>query len=264
MTTPALNIAISAARAAGHVIIRNINRRPDLKIQAKAMNDFVSEVDYQAEFEIISIIRKAYPNHAILAEESGQHEGDQCEWIIDPLDGTTNYLHGIPHYCVSIAMREDSKLMLGVVYDPFKEELFCAARGKGATLNNRRIRVSTQGDISTSLIGTGLPYRTDQIASLDQYMAALRVIIEQNAGVRRAGAAALDLAYVAAGRFDGFWETGLHSWDIAAGALLVQEAGGLISDPHGGHDYLQSGDVVAANSKLYKNLITTINAATKL
>lgn len=263
MTTPALNIAISAARAAGHVIIRNINRRPDLKIQAKAVNDFVSEVDHQAEFEIISTIRKAYPNHAILAEESGQHEGEECEWIIDPLDGTTNYLHGIPQYCVSIAMREGSKLILGVVYDPIKEELFCAARGEGATLNNRRIRVSSQSDLSASLIGTGLPYRVDQAQLLDQYLAALRAIIEQHAGVRRAGAAALDLAYVAAGRFDGFWETGLHSWDIAAGALLIQEAGGLISDTQGGHDYLQSGDVVAANSKLYKNLIMTINSAAR-
>ena len=261
MTTPALNIAISAARAAGHVIIRNINRRPDLKIQAKAMNDFVSEVDHQAEFEIISTIRKSYPNHAILAEESGQHEGEDCEWIIDPLDGTTNYLHGIPQYCVSIAMREGSKLILGVVYDPFKEELFCAARGEGATLNNRRIRVSTQADISTSLIGTGLPYQVDQAQSVDQYLAAMRAIIEQHASVRLAGAAALDLAYVAAGRFDGFWETGLQSWDMAAGALLIQEAGGLISDLQGGHDYLHSGNVVAANSKLYKTLITTINNA---
>ena len=230
-------------------------------MHAKGLNDFVSEVDQQAEFEIITTIKKAYPDHAILAEESGSHEGNGCEWIIDPLDGTTNFLHGVPQYCVSIAMREDNKLQLGVVYDPVKEELFCASRGEGATLNNRRIRVSTQKDLTASLLGTGLPYRTDQ--ELDAYMATLRAMLENTSGIRRAGSAALDLAYVAAGRFDGFWEFGLNIWDIAAGVLLIQEAGGLVSDIDGGLNYLESGNLVAANNKLFKPLLQSLNTAIK-
>lgn len=258
---PALNIAISAARAAGQILLRNAARSSDLKVQQKGINDFVTEVDIRAEQEIIAVIHKAYPSHAIVAEESGLQEGDDCEWIIDPLDGTTNFLHGIPQYAVSIAMRENNKLQLGVVYDPFKEELFCASRGEGATLNNRRIRVSSQKDLQGSLIGTGLPYRIDQ--ELDTYLATLRALLAHTSGIRRAGSAALDLAYVAAGRFDGFWEFGLNIWDIAAGVLLIQEAGGLVSDLDGGHDYLQSGNIVAANGKLFKPLLTTLNSAIK-
>ena len=258
---PALNIAVSAARAAGQVILRNMNHLADIKIKSKGTNDFVSEVDHQAEQSIIAIIQKAYPSHAILAEESGKHGGEECEWIIDPLDGTTNYLHGVPQFSVSIAMRENNKLQLGVVYDPLKEELFCAARGDGATLNNRRIRVSKQRDLTASLIGTGLPYRTDQ--ELETYLATLRALLEKTSGIRRAGSAALDLAYVAAGRFDAFWEFGLNPWDIAAGVLLVQEAGGLVSDMDGGHQFIQSGDIVAANTQLYKSFITTLNSAIK-
>jgi myo-inositol-1(or 4)-monophosphatase len=258
---PGLNIAVSAARAAGQVILRNMNRLPDIKVHSKGKNDFVSEVDFQAEKAIISILKKAYPSHAILAEESGQQSGDECEWIIDPLDGTTNYLHGVPQFCVSIAMREKNKLQLGVVYDPFKEELFCASRGDGATLNNRRIRVSTQRDLTSSLIGTGFPYRDDQ--ELDVYLATLRALLAKTSGIRRAGSAALDLAYVAAGRFDGSLEFGLNTWDIAAGVLLIQEAGGLVSDLEGGHTYMETGNIVAANSQLYKTLITTLNNAAK-
>ena len=168
-------------------------------------------------------------------------------------------MHGVPQFCVSIAMREKNKLQLGVVYDPLKEELFCASRGEGATLNNRRIRVSKQRDISGSLIGTGLPYRDNQ--ELEVYIATLRALLARSAGIRRAGSAALDLAYVAAGRFDGFWEFGLSTWDIAAGILLIQEAGGLVSDLEGGHTYMETGNVVASNSLLYKNLITAINNA---
>mgnify|MGYP003642266861 CR=1 FL=1 len=258
---PALNIAVSAARAAGQVILRNMNRLPDIKIHSKGNNDFVSEVDHQAERSIISIIQKAYPSHAILAEESGQQQGDECEWIIDPLDGTTNYLRGVPQFSVSIAMREKNKLQLGVVYDPLKEELFCAARGEGATLNNRRIRVSKQREITGSLIGTGLPYRDNQ--ELEVYLATLRALLARTSGIRRAGSAALDLAYVAAGRFDGFWEFGLNTWDIAAGVLLVQEAGGLVSDMEGGHTHIETGNIIAANNQIYKNLITTISNAAK-
>lgn len=258
---PALNIAVSAARAAGHVILRNMNRLPDVKIHAKGTNDFVSEVDQQAEQAIITTIKKAYPSHALLAEESGEQSGDEYQWIIDPLDGTTNYLHGIPQFSVSIALRENDKLQLGVIYDPLKEELFCATRGDGATLNNRRIRVSKQRDLTASLIGTGLPYRTDQ--ELDSYLATLRALLEKTSGIRRAGSAALDLAYVAAGRFDGFWEFGLNIWDIAAGVIIIQEAGGLVSDMDGGHQFLESGNVVTANTQLYKSLITTLNTAIK-
>lgn len=258
---PALNIAVSAARAAGQIILRNINRVPDLKIHSKGVNDFVTEVDHYAEQAIITTIQKAYPSHAILAEESGQQAGDDREWIIDPLDGTTNYLHGVPQFSISIAMREKNKLQLGVVYDPLKEELFCSSRGEGATLNNRRIRVSKQHDLTASLIGTGLPYRTDQ--ELDTYLATLRALLLKTSGIRRAGSAALDLAYVAAGRFDGFWELGLNTWDIAAGVLLIQEAGGLVSDMEGGHSYMETGNIVASNNQLYKSLITTLNAARK-
>ncbi len=258
---PALNIAVSAARSAGQVILRNMNRLPDIQIHTKGNNDFVSEVDHQAEESIIATIQKAYPSHAILAEESGSREGNECQWIIDPLDGTTNYLHGVPQFCVSIAMKENNKLQLGVIYDPLKEELFCATRGDGATLNNRRIRVSKQSDLSRSLIGTGLPYRPDQ--ELDIYMATLNALLQKTSGIRRAGSAALDLAYVAAGRFDGFWEFGLNTWDLAAGVLLIQEAGGLVSDMDGGHQFLESGNIVAANSHLYKNFITTLNTAIK-
>lgn len=256
---PTLNIAIQAARAAGQILLRYHTRPSEIKIQQKGVNDFVSEVDLLAEQEIIAVIKKAYPEHAILAEESGQLEGKECEWIIDPLDGTTNYLHGFPHYSVSIAMRENNKLQVGVVYDPFKEELFCAARGDGATLNNKRIRVSPKRELEGSLIGTGVPFRTDQ--ELESYLQTLDAIIKQHAGIRRAGSAALDLAYVAAGRFDGFWEFDLHSWDIAAGVLLIQEAGGLVSDLAGGHTYLESGNIVAANGNLFKPMLQILNAA---
>jgi len=258
---PTLNIAISAARAAGQILLRYHTRLSEIKVKQKGINDYVSEVDYHAEQEIISIIRKAYPDHAILAEETGKQEGQSCEWIIDPLDGTTNYLHGIPQFSVSIAMRENNKLQLGVVYDPFKEELFCASRGEGATLNNKRIRTSTQKELSGSLLGTGLPYKSNQ--ELDAYLATLKAMLENSAGIRRAGSAALDLAYVAAGRFDGFWEFDLSPWDIAAGVLLIQESGGMVSDLDGGNSYLESGNIVAANGQLFKTLLQTLNAAKK-
>lgn len=262
---PSLNIAISAARAAGQILLRYHARLSEIKVKQKGMNDFVSEVDYHAEQEIISIIRKAYPDHAILAEETGKQEGQggqSCEWIIDPLDGTTNYLHGIPQFSVSIAMRENNKLQLGVVYDPFKEELFCASRGEGATLNNKRIRTSTHNELTGSLLGTGLPYKSNQ--ELDAYLATLKAMLENSAGIRRAGSAALDLAYVAAGRFDGFWEFDLNIWDIAAGVLLIQESGGMVSDLNGGNSFLDSGNIIAANGHLFKTLLRTLNAAKKL
>jgi len=250
---PMLNIAISAAREAGRIIMRYSARVDSLSIRSKQRNDFVSEVDQQAEQEIIRIIHRAYPDHAILAEESGRHGSSDAEWIIDPLDGTTNYLHGFPQYAVSIAMRRGGRLQLGVVYDPFKEELFCASRGEGATLNNHRIRVASLTQLTGALLGTGIPYRPDQ--DLDGYLVTLRALIRDTAGVRRAGSAALDLAYVAAGRLDGFWEFGLRPWDMAAGVLLIQEAGGLVGDPRGGEDHMRSGDIVAANPRLFRAML---------
>ncbi|WP_026185981.1 inositol monophosphatase family protein [Thioalkalivibrio thiocyanodenitrificans] len=256
---PMLNIAIKAARAAGQVIVRHMGRLDSLTVQDKRPNDFVSEVDHLAEREIIRVIHRAYPDHGILAEESGAQGSSDYQWIIDPLDGTTNFLHDFPQFAVSIALRHQGRLEQAVVYDPVKEELFSASRGAGATLNNRRIRVTGLKDLNGALLGTGIPFREDQ--DLDAYLKGLRAMLPGTAGVRRAGSAALDLAYVAAGRLDGFWEYGLNIWDMAAGALLVQEAGGLVGDPRGGADALASGDVVAAGPKLYKAMVQRLAQA---
>ncbi len=260
-----LNIAVNAAREAGKIISRNIGRIDSLSVHVKQKNDFVSEVDNQAEQEIINIIRRAYPQHGILAEESGQNdgnrEGDEYQWIIDPLDGTTNYLRGFPHYSVSIALRHKQRLEVGVIYDPFKDELFSAGRGNGATLNDRKLRVTKLVGFEGALLATGFPFRENQ--NIDSYLATLREFMLHTAGIRRAGSAALDLAYVAAGRFDGFWEFGLNIWDIAAGCLIIQEAGGLIGDHHGGHTHLDTGDIVAANPKIFRLMLNTIHTATK-
>jgi myo-inositol-1(or 4)-monophosphatase len=256
---PMLNIAIKAARAAGQVIVRHMGRLDTLTVRNKQPNDFVSEVDHLAEREIIRVIHRAYPDHAILAEESGDQGAGDYQWIIDPLDGTTNFLHEFPHFAVSIALRHNKRLEQAVVYDPVKEELFCASRGGGATLNSRRIRVTGLKDLDGALLGTGIPFREDQ--DLDSYLRGLRALLPGTAGVRRAGSAALDLAYVAAGRLDGFWEYGLNTWDMAAGLLLVQEAGGLVGDPRGGPDPLASGDVVAAGPKVFKAMLKRLAQA---
>ena len=256
-----LNIAVNAAREAGNIIIRNMERIDSLNVEVKQKNDFVSEVDRQAELEIINIIRRAHPDHAILAEESGKTDGNEFEWIIDPLDGTTNFLRGFPHYAVSIALRHRQRLEVGVIYDPFKDELFCASRGNGATLNDRKIRVSKLIAYEGSLLGTGFPFKENQ--NIDAYLASLREMMLHTSGIRRAGSAALDLAYVAAGRLDGFWEFGLNTWDIAAGCLLVQEAGGLVGDHQGGSTHLDSGDIVAANPKIFRLMLNSIHTSTK-
>lgn len=253
---PMLNIAIRAARSGGNVIIRNLDRVDRLSVQTKERNDFVSEVDRDAELAIIQILRKAYPNHGILAEESGTHAGDDYQWVIDPLDGTTNFLHGFPQFSVSIALRHKGRLEQAVVYDPLRQELFTATRGSGALLNDRRIRVTGQQYLDGALLGTGFPYKTQQ--HLESYLDMFRALIPQTAGIRRAGSAALDLAYVAAGRLDGFWEIGLSVWDMAAGVLLIQEAGGLSGDFLGGHEHLQSGNLVSANPKLFTAILKTI------
>jgi myo-inositol-1(or 4)-monophosphatase len=248
-----LNIAVRAARAAGEVIIRSLNRLESLTVTSKGRNDFVSEVDHAAEAEIIKVIRKSYPSHAFLAEESGRTGDSDTVWIIDPLDGTTNFLHGFPTFAVSIACQIKGKLEHGVVYDPMSQELFTASRGGGAHLDNRRIRVSKQRGLEGSLIGTGFPYRANA-KYLDSYLKMLRAVMENTAGVRRPGSAALDLAYVAAGRTDGFWEIGLAPWDTAAGTLLIQEAGGRIGTLTGG-EYTQGGNVLAGSPKVYAALV---------
>jgi len=258
---PMLNMAIKAAHEAGDIIARSADRIDQLQIENKDKNDFVSEVDRSAENTIIGILKKAYPDHAFHGEETGKHEGasKQYEWIIDPLDGTTNFLYGIPQYAVSIALKKDGKLDQGVIYDPMKDDLFYASRGGGAFLNNRRIRVSKRQSLPNALLTTGIPYRPDQEHLIDTYLQTMKVLIKDTAGVRRPGSAALDLAYVAAGRYDGFWEFGLHEWDIAAGVLLVQEAGGLVGDLKGDNTHMKTGDIVAASPKVFKDMIKRLH-----
>ncbi|MCP4875737.1 MAG: inositol monophosphatase [Gammaproteobacteria bacterium] len=254
---PMLNIAIRAAHHAGDFIVRKINKLPDLKVEVKAHNDFVSEVDREAEARIIEDLLKAYPGHGILAEESGPIEGqDEYRWIIDPLDGTTNYLHGFPHYAVSIACEHRGRMTHGVVYDPFKQELFAASRGDGATLNNRRIRVTGLKTVDGALLATGFPFKNPD--QLDEFLNLFSTFFSSACDIRRAGSAALDLAYVAAGRLDGYWESGLNSWDLAAGALIVREAGGLITDYSGDGNFLDNGQVVAGNPKIMADMLRKI------
>lgn len=247
---PMLNTAIRAARAGGQVIARHIHQIDSLNITTKARNDFVSEVDHLAEREIIKILSRAYPDHGFLAEESGSREGSEFTWIIDPLDGTTNFLRGIPHYAVSIGLQQNGRLEQGVIYDPVKDELFSATRGAGAKLNNGRIRVSGLSELEGAVLGTGTPFREDQ--NVDIYLHTLRAMLRDTAGIRRAGSAALDLAYVAAGRLDGYWEFGLKPWDMAAGLLILQEAGGLTGDVYGGQDHFSSGDILCGSPRVYK------------
>ncbi len=256
---PMLNTAVKAARAAGRVITRAWDRTENLNVREKSRNDYASEVDLQAEQTIVQILRHAYPDHGILAEEGGHTEGNDFVWVIDPLDGTTNFLHGMPHVSISIALKHRGRLEQGVVYDPLREELFTATRGSGAFLNDRRIRVADRPDLHGALLGTGIPFRDTQ--NLDRYLRTLRALIEDTAGVRRPGSAALDLAYVAAGRFDGFWEMSLRDWDMAAGVLLVQEAGGLVSDFEGKPDVFRRGDVVAGNPKILKAMLQRLHTA---
>lgn len=255
---PTLNIAIRAANAAGDIIYRYLEHVDKLVVSSKAQNDFVTEVDKQAEQAIISVIQKAFPDHAIKAEESGESAGKQsdCQWIIDPLDGTTNFLHGFPQFSVSIALKEKGRLTQAVVYNPVNQELFTATRGEGAMLNNHRLRVTKRKSLEGALLGTGFPFRQQQY--LDVYLQTFRALFPMTAGIRRPGSAALDLAYVAAGRLDGFWEIGLSEWDMAAGALLIQEAGGLLSDFSGGHEYLESGNIICGNPKVFKQLLQKI------
>jgi myo-inositol-1(or 4)-monophosphatase len=252
---PMLNTAVKAARKAGSIINRASLDLDLVRVSSKGRSDFVTEVDRAAEQAIISILKTAYPNHSILAEESGA-SGPEGEvdylWIIDPLDGTTNFIHGLPQYAVSIGLKHRGQIAQAVVYDPSRDELFTATRGRGAFMNDRRLRVSKRDHLKDCLIGTGFPFR--QLERLDEYLRIFKRATEQTAGVRRPGAASLDLAYVAAGRLDGFWEFGLSPWDIAAGSLLIVEAGGMIGDIDDQPDCLQTGNVVCAAPKIYAQL----------
>jgi myo-inositol-1(or 4)-monophosphatase len=250
---PLLNIAVRAARRAGEIIVRSLHRTDTLTITAKGRNDFVTEVDLAAEREIIATIRKPYPNHAFLAEEGGASGSGEVVWIIDPLDGTTNFLHENPVFAVSIACQIRGRLEHAVVYDPMRQELFTTSRGGGAHVDNRRLRVTAQRTLEGALIGTGFPYR-ENTKYLDEYMNMMKAVILNTAGIRRPGAASLDLAYVAAGRLDGFWEIGLSPWDTAAGTLLIQEAGGRIGTLSGG-EYTQGGNVLCGGPKVYEAMV---------
>ncbi len=248
-----LNVAIMAARRGGDTLLRNMNKLDKMKIEQKGRNDFVSDADRAAERAVISAIEKHYPEHAILAEESGQQGESDYVWVIDPLDGTTNYLHGFPVFCVSVAVLHKGRPEHAAVYDPLRQELFTASKGAGAQLDGRRIRVSGTVALERALLGTGFPYR-DSNLDFDAYLSMFRKALQNTAGVRRPGSAALDLCYLAAGRIDGFWETGLKSWDIAAGALLIREAGGIISGLDGSENFLDTGHVLAGAPKIYTGM----------
>jgi len=253
---PPVNIAVRAARRAGEIIVRSMNRLDSIQVTTKGRNDFATEVDRAAEQEIMAVISKAYPDHAFLAEESGRSGNSETVWIIDPLDGTTNYIHGFPTFAVSIACQHRGRLEHAVIYDPLRQEIFSASRGEGARLENRRLRVSNRPGLDGALIATGFPYRAQQDHA-DAYLAMLKAVMAQAAGIRRPGAAALDLAYVAAGRVDGYWEFGLQAWDSAAGALLIQEAGGRIGT-FSGAPYDLSPNIVAGTPRVYEALLEVI------
>src|SRR3954468_17953816 len=253
---PLLNIAVKAARRAGDIIVRAIPRLEAVEVQSKGRNDYVTEVDRAAEADIIETIRRLHPDHAFLAEESGASGSHEVVWIIDPLDGTTNFMHGFPTFAVSIAAQVRGRLEHAVVFDPMRQELFTASRGEGAQCEGRKIRVSKQATLEGSLIATGFPFRADS-PWIDEYLAMLKAVMTRAAGLRRPGAAALDLAYVAAGRVDGFWELGLKPWDTAAGTLLITEAGGRVGTLSG-EEYMQGGHIVAGAPKLYASLVAAI------
>lgn len=249
---PLLNIAVRAARQAGSLIVRSLQHVDHLEVTTKGRNDYVSDVDRLAEKEIINVIKKAYPEHAIMAEESGSTGNADTVWIIDPLDGTTNFLNGFPHYCVSIAIMVRGRIEHAVVFDPLRDELFTASKGEGAKLNDRRIRVGKRKELTGALLATGFPFKYPQ--HLDAYMGMFGDILPKVSDIRRAGAAALDLAYVAAGRVDAYWEIGLEKWDLAAGWLLVEEAGGTVTDFSGHDQVLDKGHVIASNLPLHRHL----------
>ena len=254
---PMITVALNAARKAVEVLNKMTQHGKPLTVEEKGRNDYVTAVDKALEKEVIYHLLKAYPTHSIRGEEGGEQKGEDSdhEWIIDPMDGTTNFIHDVPQYAISIAYAYKGQLQHAVILDPSKNEEFTASRGKGATLNNRRIRVTDRKGLDGALIATGVPFSGYAYEHIDAYLASLKEIVGQTAGVRRAGAASLDLAYVAAGRYDGYWEINLKPWDMAAGLLLVQEAGGMVSDFKGGNDMMTSGNVVCGAPKVFKPLL---------
>lgn len=256
---PLLNTGFKAARRASQIILKQLDRLDELTISEKATNNYVTDVDKQAEQALVSVISEAYPDHTILAEESGLHEAKgEVTWIIDPLDGTNNYLHGFQHFCISLGVKVKDQLTHGLIYDPIREELFTASKGAGATLNDKRIRVSKQAEFKHALLATGFPHRRKDDLLRD--MTLLAKLYQHVSDVRIAGSAALDLAYVAAGRLEGYWEFGLEAWDLAAGALLVKEAGGYVSDTDGSDNFLKSGNIIAANPKVFELITKHLNS----
>ncbi|MED5524667.1 inositol-1-monophosphatase [Gallaecimonas pentaromativorans] len=253
---PMLNIAVRAARAAGTFVAKSFEQPEKIEAQVKGTNDWVTNIDKEAERLIIDTIKKSYPDHAFVGEEGGAQGESDYQWVIDPLDGTTNFLRGIPHFCVSIALRVKGKTEQAVVFDPIRGEIFTASRGMGAQLNGKRLRVSAVKELNGTILATGLPFKQRQ--HYNSYMALFTAIFEKAADVRRSGSAALDLSYLAAGRIDGFFELGLKPWDIAAGELIAREAGAIVTDFSGGHDYFKSGNIVAAPARMLPALLGTI------
>lgn len=255
MMHPMLNIAVQAARQASKIILRFMDQMDKVEITEKSHNDFVTQIDKMSEECVITHIKKAYPDHCILSEEIGYQKGfneDYC-WVIDPLDGTHNFIHGFPQFAISIAVMKNNVTELGLVYDPIRQELFTATRGQGAYVNSRRMRISTTSKMEKSLIGTGFPFRNKE--TIKTYLDIFEKVFSRCGDIRRTGSAALDLAYVAAGRLDAFWESNLMNWDMAAGALMIKEAGGIVCDFQGGETYLENGKIVAGNPKILKELI---------
>lgn len=251
---PMLNIAVRAARSAGSIIGRGFENIDDLQVEQKGTNDFVTKVDKEAEQAIISKIQQSYPDHSFVGEEGANIQGNpDFKWVIDPLDGTTNFIKGIPHFAVSIALLYKGRLDQAVVFDPIRNELFTASKGASAQLNGHRIRVGSARELSNTVVATAFPFK--QREQLDNYMQSFSKIFAQVGDIRRSGSAALDLAYVAAGRYDAYWERGIKPWDIAAGELLVRESGGLSTNFAGDNDPMHSGEIVAANPRLVPQLV---------
>jgi myo-inositol-1(or 4)-monophosphatase len=258
-----LNVMTQAAQKAARGLVRDFGEIENLQVSKKGTGDFVSNADTKAEKTLVYELTKARPNYSFLLEEGGEIEGSDTSnrWIIDPLDGTTNFLHGIPHFSISIALERDGELFAGVVYEPVSDQMFTAERGQGAHLNNNRIRVSARKNLEDSIFATGIPFAGRDGHS--NFLNQLKAIMPETSGIRRFGSAALDLAYVAAGRFEGFWESGLSAWDIAAGIVLVREAGGFVSDLDGNNEMLKSGDIIAANDQLHTSLSNILAKAEK-
>ena len=253
---PLINIAIKAARSASKIILRATDRLDTIQIMEKSHNEFVTDIDQQAEQEIIRIIHESYPDHAILGEESGASGTSDYTWIIDPIDGTTNFFHGHPHFCISIGIKYKDRIEHGLIYDPLRQELFTATFGSGAFLNERRIRVADQKQLSGASIGTG--FSNKNIKNIENYLKILAAILPHTTKIRITGSAALDCVYVACGRIDGFWGMNLAPWDIAAGTLIIKEAGGFVTDFNGNNDFMTTGNVIAGNQNISKILLQVV------